>query len=296
MPAGEASPLTSATGSYITLGYRGVIRNGAEMNGNGVMAVELHFLSDAPVTSVSFNCWVAQYASTNPDQTAYKCYMTYPEGIDGEGDEPAVFDFNTGHVLRGHDQRHADHPLQLRQRAPRGQRGERHLGRDEQLPAVDAHHLRCGPHLLPVHGLHLGHGRHLLRGHAHHALLALQHQLLQEHPDRHALGGQSRVGARAELLRLQHRGPHLHRDGPRRDRGRGRRHLHRDQARRRRLLLLHRDARAAAGPHAQRGDLRDQRRAGGLLHQRHLHHFHGGGRPRPSPAPSRSRPWPATAT
>ena len=96
MPAGEASPLTSATGSYITLGYRGVIRNGAEMNGNGVMAVELHFLSDAPVTSVSFNCWVAQYASTNPDQTAYKCYMTYPEGIDGEGDEPAVFDFNTG--------------------------------------------------------------------------------------------------------------------------------------------------------------------------------------------------------
>ena len=95
MPNGDVTPLTPAAGSYVNLAYRGVIRNGAEMVANSVVAVELHFLADSPVTSVSFNAWVAQYASTNSDPSAYKCYMTYPESIDSENDESNAFDFDT---------------------------------------------------------------------------------------------------------------------------------------------------------------------------------------------------------
>ena len=92
MPAGAVTPTTPASGGYATANYYGVIRNGAEMNGAGILAVELHYTEAAPATAVSFNCWMMQYASSNPDTTAPKCFQTMPSQIPGDDDEQNAFD------------------------------------------------------------------------------------------------------------------------------------------------------------------------------------------------------------
>ena len=76
MPEGSVTSTTAALGGYSSLQYHGVIRNGLEVtSGQQIVAIELHYTSSMTQADLNMVMWMAQYASTNPDTSATKCYL-----------------------------------------------------------------------------------------------------------------------------------------------------------------------------------------------------------------------------
>ena len=65
MPSGDVSFATPASSSYESLAYRGVIRSASEVTSVvNVLAIELHLPSTVSQANVTFDAWLAIYAST----------------------------------------------------------------------------------------------------------------------------------------------------------------------------------------------------------------------------------------
>ena len=71
LPSGTIDATTSATGSYETYQYRGVLRNALEAVDASVLSVSIHLSESLSETNRTFDAWLAEYASNLNDQ----CYV-----------------------------------------------------------------------------------------------------------------------------------------------------------------------------------------------------------------------------
>ena len=78
MPDGAVSSTTAATTQYADVSFRGFIRPGSEIAQNGVLAVELHFLSGFTQPNIDFDAFLAVVGSSVKDA---KCFP-YPYTVD----------------------------------------------------------------------------------------------------------------------------------------------------------------------------------------------------------------------
>ena len=95
MPEGSVTSTTAALGGYSSLQYHGVIRNGLEVtSGQQIVAIELHYTSSMTQADLNMVMWMAQYASTNPDTSATKCYLLGNTVVSNIDNADLIFDFD----------------------------------------------------------------------------------------------------------------------------------------------------------------------------------------------------------
>ena len=95
MPEGSVTSTTAALGGYSSLQYHGVIRNGLEVtSGQQIVAIELHYTSSMTQADLNMVMWMAQYASTNPDTSATKCYLLGNTVVSNIDYADLIFDFD----------------------------------------------------------------------------------------------------------------------------------------------------------------------------------------------------------
>lgn len=98
MPAGAVTSDTAASSQYSDVSMRGFLRPGKEIAQNGVLAVELHFLSGFTQQNVDFNAFLSVMGTSVKD---HKC-IPYPYTVDVTSESTStvssvssVFDWNT---------------------------------------------------------------------------------------------------------------------------------------------------------------------------------------------------------
>ena len=96
-PDGAVSFTTAATTQYADVNLRGFIRPGSEIAQNGVLAMELHFLSSFTQPNIDFDTFLAVVGSSEKDA---KCFP-YPYTVDITSDSSytvnsvtSMYDFN----------------------------------------------------------------------------------------------------------------------------------------------------------------------------------------------------------
>ena len=99
MLSGSVSDSSTASGSYESYAFRGVLRSAVEISSTNVLCVEIHMKSDSSETSRLFDAWLSMYAPMDNGEcfvVPYSVSVSSPDTISAPGN---AFDFNLGTVI-----------------------------------------------------------------------------------------------------------------------------------------------------------------------------------------------------